>query len=223
MSAVRAILFDIDGTLVDSVYLHVDSWRRAFAAQSLIVPTWEIHRRIGEDGSLLVSELIALAGGDPDSSDLTSDLTSAHDEMYGERSDELTVLPGARELVRAAHEFGMTVVLATSAPEHELSILRALLDVDRHVDAVTSGADVDTAKPDSTIVGLALERAGVQAADAVMVGDATWDFVAASDIGVRGLAVRSGGIAGAELIDAGASDVYDDAADLLARAALFAA
>ena len=222
MAPIQAILFDIDGTLVDSVYLHVDAWRRAFAEHGLVAPAWEIHRRIGKDGSLLVKELIDVAGGDSESGDLASDLSSAHDEHYGARSDDLTVLPGARDLVRRSKDQGLVVVLATSAPDHELTILRSLLDVDDAVDAVTSGADVDMAKPDSTVVALALERAGVAAENAVMIGDATWDFVAATDIGVRGLGVRSGGIAAQELREAGASEVFADASELLSVSDLFA-
>ena len=222
MAPIQAVLFDIDGTLVDSVYLHVDAWRRAFADHDLVAPSWEIHRRIGKDGSLLVEELIDVSGGDPESSDLASDLSSAHDEYYGGRSDELTILPGARELVRRCKDNDLVVVLATSAPEHELKILRSLLDVEDAVDAVTSGADVETAKPDSTVVALAVERAGVAAENAVMIGDATWDFVAATDIGVRGLGVRSGGIAAQELREAGASEVFADASELLSVSDLFA-
>ncbi len=221
MATIEAVLFDIDGTLVDSVYLHVDAWRRAFAQHGLTAPAWEIHRRIGKDGSLLVDELIELAGGDTESDDLSSDVSSAHDDVYSQRTDELTVLPGARDLVRHCKVSGFTVVLATSAPENELKVLRSLLGVDDVVDAVTSGADVEMAKPDSTVVALALQRAEVSAEKAVMVGDATWDFLAASDIGVRGLGVRSGGIAAHELLAAGAGEVYADAAEVLALSDLF--
>ncbi|MGU3291236.1 HAD family hydrolase [Williamsia sp. M5A3_1d] len=222
MSDRRAVLFDIDGTLVDSVYAHVDAWRDAFARHQMLLPHWEIHRRIGKDGSILVSELIEVAGGDTGSDDLPSSLSEAHDRAYADRSDQLTVLPGARDLVRSVADHGMVVVLATSAPEHELSLLRSLLDVDDIVGAVTSGADVDTAKPDSTIVGIALDRAGVGASDAVMIGDATWDFIAASDRGVRGVGVLSGGVGRGELLQAGAAAVYRDAAEVLASGILVA-
>ncbi|KQR99550.1 HAD family hydrolase [Williamsia sp. Leaf354] len=220
MSEPRAALFDIDGTLVDSVYTHVAAWREAFAESDLTVPHWEIHRRIGKDGALLVSELIEVSTGDAGSDDLESRLSDAHDRAYAERSSQLTVLPGARELVREAKRLGMRVVLATSAPDHELAVLRELLGVDDLVDAITSGADVDTAKPDSTIVGIALDRAGVRAADAVMIGDATWDFVAASDRGVPGIGVLTGGVGRGELLQAGAGAVYRDAAEVVASGIL---
>ncbi|MGJ0118665.1 HAD family hydrolase [Williamsia sp. MIQD14] len=220
MSGRRAALFDIDGTLVDSVYTHVAAWRDAFADNDLTLPHWEIHRRIGKDGGILVSELVEIADGDTGSDDLESRLSDAHDRFYSERSEGLTVLPGARDLVREAQRLGMVVVLATSAPDHELDLLRRLLDVDDLVDAVTSGADVETAKPDSTIVGIALDRAGVEAADAVMIGDATWDFVAASDRGVPGVGVLTGGVGRGELLQAGAGAVFRDAAEVIASGIL---
>ncbi|MGZ8177732.1 HAD family hydrolase [Williamsia sp. SKLECPSW1] len=221
MSRIQAVLFDIDGTLVDSVYDHVTAWWEAFADQGLSVSHNEIHRRIGKDGGLLVSELMGIAGADGDDDDLASTLSSAHDDRYGDRVERLSVLPGARELIRASKDRGFTVVLATSAPDHELTALRALLDVDDIVDAVTSSEDVATAKPDGTVVSVALERAGVDASAAVMVGDATWDFLAARPLGVRGVGLCSGGIGAAELREAGADETYRDAADLLDRCPLY--
>jgi phosphoglycolate phosphatase-like HAD superfamily hydrolase len=124
--------------------------------------------------------------------------------------------------VRASKDRGYIVVLATSAPEHELTALRALLDVDDLVDAVTSSEDVETAKPDGTVVDIALGRARVPASAAVMVGDATWDFLAASPLGVRGIGLSSGGIGAAELREAGADETYRDALDLLEHSPLYA-
>ncbi|GAA2060103.1 HAD family hydrolase [Williamsia deligens] len=222
MSRIQAVLFDIDGTLVDSVYDHVVAWWESFAAQGLSVPHTEIHRRIGKDGGLLVGELMEIAGADRADDSLSSALSSGHDDRYGDRVDQLTVLPGARELVRATKDHGMTVVLATSAPDHELQALRKLLDVDDLVDAVTSSEDVETAKPDGTVVDIALGRARVSASAAVMMGDATWDFLAATPLGVGGIGVCSGGIGSAELIAAGASETYRDPADVLANCPLYA-
>ena len=106
-------------------------------------------------------------------------------------------------------------MLATSAPPSEFRAARDLLDVDEFVDAVTTGEDVDRAKPDPTIIGIALDRAGVDAADAVMVGDATWDAIAAGKLGIRSVAVRTGGVGDAELRDAGFSDIVDDPSAVL--------
>ncbi|MFN3600578.1 MAG: HAD family hydrolase [Dietzia sp.] len=212
----RALLLDVDGTLVDSTYVHVSTWHRALAEAGAPVPHVEVHRRIGKDGSTLVAELLEVAGIDDEDRDrIASRAKDLHSEYYAEAGDSLRVLPGARELVRGAKEQGWTTVLATSAPPSEFGQARDLLGVDDHVDAVTTGEDVDTAKPDPTIVAIALERSGVDAADAVMVGDATWDAIAATKLGIRSVAVRTGGIGDAELREAGFSEIVDDAAGVL--------
>ena len=213
----RALLLDVDGTLVDSTYVHVSTWHRALDEAGATVPHVEVHRRVGKDGGTLVAELLDVAGVDDDERDRVADRAKElHSRYYAEAGSTLRLLPGARELVQRAHERGWITVLATSAPPSEFREARALLDVDGFVDAVTTGDDVDAAKPDPTIVGIALDRAGVDAADAVMVGDATWDAIAATKLGIRSIAVRTGGIGDAELRDAGYSDIVDDAAAVLA-------
>ncbi|MDV8000776.1 HAD family hydrolase [Rhodococcus sp. IEGM 1408] len=218
MTSARALLLDVDGTLVDSTYVHVSTWHRALAEAGAPVPHVEIHRRIGKDGSTLVSELVKVAGIDDDEERdrVASRAEDLHSEYYADAAGSLRVLPGARELVRGAKEQGWITVLATSAPPSEFAAARELLDIDEFVDAVTTGEDVDTAKPDPTIVAIALERSGVKAEDAVMVGDATWDAIAATKLGIRSVAVRTGGIGDDELREAGFSDIVDDAAAVLA-------
>ncbi|WP_194861177.1 HAD family hydrolase [Dietzia sp. SYD-A1] len=219
----RALLLDVDGTLVDSTYVHVWTWHRALAEAGAPVPFVEVHHRIGKDGSTLVDELLDLAGvdDDEDRERVASRAKDLHSEYYAEAT--LRLLPGGRDLIRGAKERGWIVVLATSAAPSEFEQARELLDVDDHVDAVTTGEDVDQAKPDPTIVAIALERSGVDAADAIMVGDATWDAIAAGKLGIRSVAVRTGGIGDAELREAGFSAIADDAAcvlDLLTSGAL---
>ena len=215
----RALLLDVDGTLVDSTYAHVATWARALAETGAPVPHVEVHRRIGKDGSTLVAELLEVAGVEDDDEvrdRLAGRAKDLHDGYYAQASDSLRLVPGARDLVRGAKERGWVVVLATSAPPSEFAHARELLDVDECVDAVTTGEDVDTAKPDPTVVAIALERAGVPAERAVMVGDATWDAIAAGKLGVRSVAVRTGGIGDDELRAAGFSTIVDDAAGVLA-------
>jgi phosphoglycolate phosphatase-like HAD superfamily hydrolase len=137
-----AVLFDVDGTLVDSSYLHVHAWHRAFTEADLAVECWRIHRCIGMDGSTLVSTLAGDA--DDDTREQAKDL---HARYYKEMVELLQLLPGARELLHRVDALGLQVVLATSAPEDELAILRKVLDSDGVVSAVTSSDDVDTAKP----------------------------------------------------------------------------
>lgn len=200
-----AVLFDIDGTLVDSNYLHADAWHRAFAEAGLTVPTWRIHRAIGMDGSTLIRDVCP--GIDDDTADRVDDL---HSRFYKDNADQLRLLPGAREILAQLHEAGLRVVLATSAPADELAILRRLLDSESALYAVTGGEDVDTAKPDPTIVRIALERAGADAGRAVFVGDSVWDMQACRSLGLPAVGVLSGGISGAELGDAGAAYCCDD-------------
>ncbi|MBT1546297.1 HAD family hydrolase [Curtobacterium aurantiacum] len=206
-----AVLFDIDGTLADSNYAHIDAWWRAIQAAGGSVDAWRIHRAIGMDSAKLLETLL------PDASQETRDTAKQfHTAYYAEQMPRLRLLPGARELLQAVAEAGHAVVLATSAPEHELARLRELLDAGEWVAAETSSEDVEQAKPDPGIIRVALEKAGVSADDAVMVGDAMWDVESAGKVGVTCVGVMTGGIGGDELRGAGAAEVYDDAAALLA-------
>lgn len=210
MSAQSAVLFDVDGTLVDSNYLHVHAWRRAFAQLDLDVESWRIHRAIGMDGSALVRLL-----SDDASDDVRRRLKELHSRYYLQSATLLAPLPGARKLLERIAALGLPVVLATSAPEDELAVLRKALDCDDLVAAVTSSADVDVAKPNPDIIAIALERVGATAGRAVFVGDAVWDAQACVRAGVPSIGVLSGGVSRAELDTAGATVVFDNAEDLL--------
>jgi len=207
-----AVLFDVDGTLVDSNYLHVWAWLRAFDAEGLPVDGWRIHRCIGMDGTTLVRTL----SGDA-SQGVLDRLKKRHSEYYDQSVHLLAPLPGARDLLRLVADRGLQVVLATSAPEDELATLRKVLDCDDVIAAVTSSQDVQTAKPKPDIVEVALDRAGVSAQQAVFVGDTVWDCESAARARVSSVGVLSGGVSRAELLEAGASAVFEDAGDLLAR------
>lgn len=210
MTTTTAVLFDIDGTLIDSNYLHVDAWQRALAASGHAVDAWKIHRAIGKDSALLLEALVGDAA-----EKISDEASKAHTENYAEMSDRLRPFDGARELITELARRRITVVLATSAPEDELKTLRAVLDVDDHLTDVTSSEDVGTAKPDPEIVAIALERAGATAEDAVFVGDTIWDVQAAGRAGVATIGVRSGGVSEEELLGAGAVEVFADVRDLL--------
>ncbi|CDO85713.1 HAD family hydrolase [Mycobacterium triplex] len=205
-----AVLFDVDGTLVDSNYLHVYAWQRAFDAEDIAVAAWKIHRCIGMDGSKLVR---TLSGDAPE--EFRDRLSDAHSRYYRETSPLLAPLPGARELLHRVADLGLQVVLASSAPEDELEMLRKVLECDDVIAATTSSRDVDTAKPEPGIVQVALDRAGVTSGDAVFVGDSVWDAHAAKAAEVPCIGVCSGGIADAELQAAGASPIFADPQGLL--------
>ncbi|WP_371328069.1 HAD family hydrolase [Mycobacterium sp. 1423905.2] len=207
-----SVLFDVDGTLVDSNYLHIHAWQRAFGEVGLYVETWRIHRSIGMDGSTLVK---ALSDDAPE--DVQSELKDLHSRYYKEATPLLRPLPGARELLRRVADLGLQVVLATSAPEDELAVLREVLDSDDLVSEVTSSEDVDTAKPKPDIIHVALERAGVTAEQAVFVGDAIWDAEACARADLKCIGVLCGGVSRDELGNAGAAVIFENPAELLAK------
>jgi HAD superfamily hydrolase (TIGR01509 family) len=209
MSGELSILLDVDGTLVDSNYLHVDAWARAFAGGGYRVAAWRIHRAIGMGGDKLQAELI----GDQAAAETGQALGDDHDRLFDRRIDEVRPLPGASRLLRELHESGFTVVLASSARGSEIEHYLDLLDARGVVDVWTTSDDVDRTKPDPDLLRVAVERAGAQ--PVAMVGDAVWDCKAAANAGLPCLALRSGGIADCELEAAGAQRVLDDAADLL--------
>lgn len=213
MPDASAVLFDVDGTLIDSNYLHVDAWSRAFETLHLSVPSWRIHGALGQDSPTLIRSLLS-----PEEARAhETQATDLHSAYYAERMSRLGTLPGARDLVREVARRGLRVVLATSASPDELQTLLSVLDCEDALYAVTSSGDVDTSKPSPALIDVALEKAGVDAGHAVMVGDAVWDMIAASRAGVPGAGVLSGGIGEAALRDAGASAVYADPANLLQR------
>jgi HAD superfamily hydrolase (TIGR01509 family) len=207
---VKAVLCDIDGTLVDSNYAHIAAWSRALTEVGAPADEWRIHRCIGMDSGKLIATLL----GDR-ADELGERAKELHSAYYLEAAETLRPLAGAQELVRTLAARGIHVVLATSAPEEELEILLEILGVYGSVAATTSSADVDAAKPDPDILQVALEKVGVDPWNAVMLGDSAWDMRSAAAAGIVSVGVRSGGIGAAELLEAGATAVYDDAAALL--------
>ena len=209
MADVPAVLFDVDGTLVDSNYLHVYACTRAFQEAGIAVESWRIHRSIGMDGTRLIQSL----SGDADDH-AQKKAEDLHTRYLKEAASLLRPLPGARELLKRVSSLGLQVVLASSASEDELSMSREVLDSDDLVSAATSSKDVDVAKPEPTIIEIALDRAGVDADHAVYVGDAVWDVIACARAGVPAIGLLSGGVSREELEKAGAKAVFDNPQDL---------
>jgi HAD superfamily hydrolase (TIGR01509 family) len=174
------------------------------------VDAWRVHEAIGMDSALLLEKLF----GDTES-DVATTAAQYNTAYFAEHFHELRLLPGARELLAATAALGHRVVLATSAPDSELEVLLRLIDSDDVISAVTHSGDVEQAKPAPDVIQTALERADVDASNAVMVGDAVWDVHAAGKAGVAAIALRSGGGQVEELRKAGVATVYDDADDLL--------
>lgn len=210
MSPRRGVLFDIDGTLVDTSYLHTVSWWQAFRQAGMDTSMARIHRAIGMGGEHLVHEVT-----DGAADDQAEELKASHDALYSAHWPALRLLPGARELVRHCHQAGLVTVLASSAGKAEFDVLTRVLDLDDVIDAATGSADADSSKPDPDIVLVALEKSGLQPENAVFVGDAVWDVQASAKAGLRCVGLESGGTSAAELTEAGAVQTYRDAAQLL--------
>ena len=209
----RAVLFDVDGTLVDTNYLHVVTWWQAFAQGGHYVPMTDIHRAIGMGSDQLLDRLL------PDERDKDADdtLRTSHDALYATYWSRLRPLPGAVDLLRACKARGLTVVLASSAGQAESGVLRAALDAEDAIDDATFSGDVERSKPAPDLVGVALEKAAVPAEQAVFVGDTVWDARASRKAGVPCIGLLSGGICREELANAGAAEIYAGPGDLLAR------
>jgi len=209
---VRAALFDVDGTLVDTNYLHAVTWWEAFAQAGHVVPMAEIHRAIGMGSGLMLDKLLPQ---DRDKGD-DADIRAAHSALYATYRSRLRTLPGAADLLRVCKRQGLAVVLASSADEPEFNMLRAVLDAEDAIDAATFSGDVEASKPAPDLVQVALDKAGVPAGEAVFTGDTVWDVQACQKAGVPCIGLLSGGISRDELTSAGAAEVYPGPGDLLA-------
>ncbi len=211
----RAAVFDVDGTLVDTNHLHVVTWWEAFRQAGHEVPMHAVHRAVGLGSTDLIAHLL---GDDRDKS-RDEELSAAHKALYGQYFDRLPAFRDAGRLLRRLHQDGWKVVLATSAGGAELSALRRAIDADDAIADTASADDVDEGKPAPEPVEHALGLVGVPAEQAVFVGDTVWDMRAGSRAGVRCVGVLCGGIPRADLEKAGAAEIYDDPADLLASLA----
>lgn len=210
---IKAVLFDIDGTLVDSNELHVDAWDEAFGTVGERFDRAQIHEQIGKGTDMLVPALLPGLNDDA-----VKKLGATHGAIFKEKH-LANVMPFAQAhaLLRHVSQCGQKVVLASSASGGELDHYLDLLAARNFVAATTSGDDVEKTKPAPDIVGVALGKLpGVAAAETLMVGDTPYDVEAAAQCGVRAVAVRSGGFADDALTAAGAMAIYDDVAALLA-------
>lgn len=207
---VKAILFDIDGTLVNSNDFHANAWAEAFAKHGHSVDRRAIRDQIGKGGDVLVPSLL------PDLPEKErNQLADAHGEVFKSRYlDLVKPIPASHDLLARVHEAGLKVALASSASTGELNHYLKLLDVKHLVDVSTTIDDVKTSKPAPDIVAVALEKLGLAGDEALFVGDTPYDVEAGAKAGVATVAVLSGGFS-RETLD-GARAVYDDAAALLA-------
>jgi len=208
-----AFLFDLDGTLIDSVYQHVLAWRQALAGVGINLSVWKIHRRIGMSGGLFVTALAREleTSLDPDTLDA---LPKLHEDAFIRLYDSVQPLPGARELLSTLSEHGVPWAIATSGVERYARLARDMLELPPDTTFITRD-QVRYAKPDPDLFLTAAERIGADIRDSIVVGDSVWDLLAARRARALGIGVLSGGYGREELIYSGAYRVYEDPNDLL--------
>jgi HAD superfamily hydrolase (TIGR01509 family) len=210
-----AFLFDLDGTLIDSVYQHVVAWREALEEVGINLEVWKIHRRIGMSGGLFVSAL-ARELDQPLDRETLAQLPKAHADAYIRHYDSVRPLPGASELLETLSELGVPWAIATSGAERYARLGVALLGLPEDTPLVTRD-QVRYAKPDPDLFLTAAEVIGVDIRDSIVVGDSVWDLLAARRARALGVGLLSGGYGREELIYSGAYRVYEDPKDLLAH------
>lgn len=207
-----AAILDIDGTLVDTNYQHAHAWYRAFRRHEIVLPMWRIHRHMGMGGDQLVE---ALCGAEVER-EKGDDVRASEKELYADLIGEVEPLDGARDLIERLKEAGHAVVLASSAKEEEVEHYLDLLDARDLADGWTTSADVEATKPEPDLVCAAIEKAGADDG-AVLIGDSIWDCRAAGRAGVPTLGVLTGGFSEDELLEAGATVVFDSIPALCER------
>ena len=203
-----SVIFDIDGTLVDTNYQHALAWYRSFRNEGIVIPIWRIHRAIGI-GSDRVVEMLA---GKQTDRDVGEKLRAAQGPLYKEMIEEVEPMDGAHELLRDLKNAGHPLILASSATEEEANHYIDLLDAHDFIDGYTTSQDVQNSKPEPDIVRAALAKSGGRGG--VMIGDSTWDCKAANRAELPSLGVLTGGFSEQELSEAGAAVVFDSVGHL---------
>ena len=207
-------LFDLDGTLVDSVYDHVLAWHDALQEEGITVSVWRLHRKIGMSGGLFTKALARETGFDLDDDQLGR-LRKLHSKYYGARSMRTAPLPGARELLKYLSDNAIPWAIATSGRMETAGPVLKILGVDPNKNVVITRDMVRYAKPDPDLFLAAAEKLGIDIENSCVVGDSIWDMLAAQRARALGIGLLSGGYGMEELERSGAYRVYDDPADML--------
>jgi HAD superfamily hydrolase (TIGR01509 family) len=208
----RALIFDLDGTLIDTVYAHVFAWQRALAAEGMPIDGWRIHRRIGMSGGLFARAVAREVGRELSPAE-TEAIQLRHGAIFRELLPERRPLPGAVDLLEHLRARGIVHGIATSGRRPEIDLSLDALGVGDETVVIDRG-DVARAKPEPDLFLACQVALGVEAADCYVVGDAVWDLLAARRAGMLSVGLLSGGYGSDELLDAGAFRVYNDAAEL---------
>jgi HAD superfamily hydrolase (TIGR01509 family) len=208
-----SFLFDLDGTLVDSVYQHVLAWREALESEGIELSVWRIHRRIGMSGGLFVNALIQETGLEllPE---VAQRLQRRHAESYARQRSQVKPLPGAKKLLEALTQWDVPWAIATSGKIESAGPVLEMLEVPKHVPIVTRD-QVSYAKPNPDLFLAAAAKLGADITKCIVVGDSIWDMLAARRAGALGVGLLAGGYGQEELEKSGAYRVYADPDDLL--------
>jgi HAD superfamily hydrolase (TIGR01549 family) len=209
----QAFLFDLDGTLVDSVYQHVLAWRDALDRAGIDLSVWRIHRKVGMSGGLFANALLRETGREVTANQATQ-LRRLHAQAYATLAGDVRALPGARDLLAHLTSAGVPWAIATSGYRESAGPVLELLELPPGIPVITRDV-VERAKPDPDLFLAAADALGLAAETCVVVGDSVWDLLAARRARALGIGVLSGGYGREELERAGAYRVYDDPADLL--------
>lgn len=202
------MLFDVDGTLVDTNWFHTLSWWRVFQKAGEQVPMSRIHPLIGMGSDQLLEEVF---GEERD------DLKDGHSGEFEPFVPEIRAFPGAADLLRTVRERSVQVVICTSSKKDHLEPMLEAIGATDVIDEIVNADDVSHSKPAPDVFTAALEKSGLEASDCMVVGDTTWDVEAAKKAGIETVCVLTGGTSREELLQAGAVAVYEDVAELLAR------
>jgi HAD superfamily hydrolase (TIGR01549 family) len=203
------VVLDVDGTLVDSNYQHAIAWHRAFRTLGYRAAIWELHRHVGMGGDQFVE---ALLGEEAENAD-GDELRDAHTEEYAKLIGEVEAIEGASELIAELDDAGATVIIGSSAEQSECDHFVELLGARERIAGATTSADAEHSKPDPELVQVALDKFG-SGGPALMIGDSTWDVLAAKAAGVPTLALLTGGFSESELREVGAAEVAPSVAAL---------
>lgn len=214
MTRSETFLFDLDGTLVDSVYQHVLAWQEALEAEGITLSVWRIHRKIGMSGGLFTNMLLRETGIEIDAQQ-NNRLHRLHAEAYNQRCANIRPLPGSRELLTFLTQAEIPWAIATSGRMETARPVLETLGVDFARTPIVTRDQVKYAKPDPDLFLAAAERLGTGIETATVVGDSVWDMLAARRARALGIGVLSGGYGQEELERAGAYRVFEDPADLL--------
>ncbi|APR79103.1 Phosphatase yqaB [Minicystis rosea] len=208
----RGLIFDLDGTLVDTVYAHVFSWQLALAEAGMPVDGWRIHRRIGMSGGLF-ARAVAREVGHPLTDEQVRSIQHRHGEIFRRILPERRPLPGAVTILRHLRDLGVPHAIGTSGRRPEIDASLAALDLPPDMVVVDRG-DVSRAKPEPDLFLACQQRLGVKVEDCYVIGDAVWDLLAARRARMLAVGLLSGGYGRDELFEAGAYRVYRDTAEL---------